>query len=82
MIHLECSPKREIQRADANGLQRIGKWRVPSSAEAFAPENKRDAGQQTQCNSAGWTNPAAVEGVLDEIGDTYQDGNNPDSVQP
>ena len=55
---------------------------MPSSAEAFAPENKRDAGQQTQCNSAGWTNPAAVEGVLDEVGDSNQDGNNPDPVQP
>jgi len=51
VINLKRCPKRKIENTDADGLQRIGKNAIPTFAEALAPQNDRNAGEETNYNA-------------------------------
>jgi len=55
---------------------------MTSRAEALAPEDQSDSCEQAKGDSAGWTNPAVVEGILDEVGNSGQNRDDHDSVEP
>ena len=82
MINLKRSPERKIEHANSDCFERIGKRRVAFGAEALAPQDHCNAGQQSQRDLARGADPAIVQCVLDEIGDANQDGDDSDAIEP
>ena len=77
---MERRPQRQIQRADADRLQGIRKRVVIFSAEALAPDNDRNAGDQSNGYLSGRTDPVVVERELEEVGNPDQQGSDPNAV--
>ena len=55
---------------------------MAAAAEPLAPDEQSDPRQQTDRNSSGGTDPIILERVFQEIGDSDQDGDNADAVEP
>src|SRR5690242_2923692 len=79
---LRRRPQREIQNADADGLERIRKCLAAFPAESLTPCNNSNARDQANYHTAGGVEPAAIKRILQEIGNANQDRNDPDPVQP
>ncbi len=82
MVKLARCPQREIEGADPDRFQRECKARKSFAAEALAPEEKRNAGKDSDRHLSRGTNPVVVEGQLEEIRKSNQHRDDADAIQP
>ena len=71
-VNMERRPQRQVQRADADRLQGIRKRLVILGAEALAPDDDRDARNQSDGYLPGRTDPVVIERKLEEVGNPNQ----------
>src|SRR5580692_1581344 len=81
-VALKRRPEREVKSADSNRLQRVGKRLVTLQAEAFAPQDDGDAGNQADGDAPGGADPIVIEGKLQEVGDPDQQSGDPYAIEP
>src|SRR6478752_927479 len=82
MINLKCAPKRQIDRADADGFKGIGKDIVATLTESLAPHHQPDPNKQADSDPAAGSNPVVVKCVFQKIRNSNQDRDDSNSVQP
>src|SRR6478735_6249880 len=79
---MKRSPDRKIKRADANRFERIREDLVTAAAEALAPPDDENAGDQADGDAPRGSDPIVIERQLDEVRNADQHSGYADTVQP